>query len=494
MVKIFNTLRGPDPLGAAFANLGKSLFGDTTANAINSEKLYAAQRENAEMDNLMARAAKSGVQNLGADPIAQAILLGSGYDSSKFGQVGLMGAATGFGAADPRTQAWQVGTGQAYDNTAGAFGQKLAETARSNNMESADRRYGVDQTQKTERDKFFYTPKEVINPDGTPGFARQGELAGSTFSPILSEADQKGTLLGQNFDNLPALDPMQRQVLGANPSDTSRTPRNYVTPQGSFITYDGVTNAQTGAPLPAGGYIGNVEGGAGDVGLTNSVTTDLQSGIMAGDKFVLMADRMLGLAKDNPSSFGLVGNLRSKGQELGQALDAVGGLFGGQNGIATAAQEARRTLNAEGLAGLMPELYDPSLPAVQMLGGLILYSGASALAGQENRSVSDGDIRLMKNILGDPMGIFESAQSVSVKISLARDIVMEHKRLAQAYLDKGMAVPSDGALAQQAAANVLGRQGQAAGAPQPVAPAAPNAAPQVEQWERGPDGQLRRVQ
>ena len=77
MVKIFNTLRGPDPLGAAFANLGKSLFGDTTANAINSEKLYAAQRENTEMDNLMARAAKSGVQNLGADPITQAILLGS---------------------------------------------------------------------------------------------------------------------------------------------------------------------------------------------------------------------------------------------------------------------------------------------------------------------------------------------------------------------------------------------------------------------------------
>jgi len=462
MVKIFNTLRGPDPLGAAFANLGKSLFGDTTANAINSEKLYAAQRENTEMDNLMARAAKSGVQNLGADPIAQAILLGSGYDPSKFGQVGLMGAATGFGAADPRTQNWQVGTGQSYDNTAGAFGQKLAETARSNNMASADRRYGVDQTQKTERDKFFYTPKEVINPDGTPGFARQGELAGSTFSPILSEADRKGTLLGQNFDNLPALDPMQRQVLGANPSETSRTPRNYVTPQGSFITYDGVTDAQTGAPLPAGGYIGNVEGGAGDVGLTNSTLSGLQQQDFANTKF----GRLLGMTRDlasrDPMNFGIPGFIKGVASDLNALSGGVAqGL--GYNGMQDAMAAVRRDAAMNGISpDLLAGVFDPNLAGLHTVADLLVYSAAEALAGQAGRSVSDKDVQFFKGIVGDPRGWMMNQQKFMAKLDQLEQILNVNSQTVREYLG-----------------------GAPAGAPQPGAPAAPNSGPQPGAIEDG---------
>lgn len=469
MVKILSPFRGQDPIAAAITGAGQRMFGDQVGGALKNEQLYALQRGNTETDNLMANVAKSGAQNLGSDPITQAMLIGSGYKPGDFGDIGLMGAATKFGAEDPRTQNWQVGTGQSYGNTAGAFTKTLAETTRNNDMQSADRRYGVDQSQATERYKFFETPKEVILPGGAPGFARQGELAGSTNSPIMSETDQKGLLLGQNFGDLGALDPMQRQVLGANPSESGRTPRNYVTPSGSFITYDGVTDAQSGQPLPAGGYIGNVEGSADNVGLTNSTRTDAQAGIMAADKFSLMADRMLTLARNNPSSFGLVGNIRGKGQELAQAMKAVSSMFGGESGAAHAANAARRELDAQGLGSLMPELYDPSLPATQMLGGLILYSGASALAGQENRSVSDADITLMKSILGEPMGLFESAESISVKLSLAKDIVTEHKRLSQEYLARGVPMPEKGVLANEAAANVLGRQGQ------PQAPAAPAA-------------------
>ena len=57
-------------------------------------------------------------------------------------------------------------------------------------------------------------------------------------------------------DYIPALDPMQRQVLGANPSAESRgTPRNYIIGNKSFITYDGITDAQNGQPLPQGGGV-----------------------------------------------------------------------------------------------------------------------------------------------------------------------------------------------------------------------------------------------
>ena len=156
-----------------------------------------------------------GAQVLGSDPIAQAIMLGSGYDPSKFGQMGLMGAATEFGAADPRTQNWQVGTGQSYDNTAAAVNAKLAETARSNDMESADRRYGTDQTVAENRRQFDVKPMPALSPQGQPVFAQQNALEPGGYAPIISETDQKGTLLGQNFDNLPALNPQQQEVLGA---------------------------------------------------------------------------------------------------------------------------------------------------------------------------------------------------------------------------------------------------------------------------------------
>ena len=488
MVKIFNTLRGPDPLGAAFANLGKSLFGDTTANAINSEKLYAAQRENAEMDNLMARAAKSGVQNLGADPIAQAILLGSGYDPSKFGQVGLMGAATGFGAADPRTQNWQVGTGQSYDNTAGAFGQKLAETARSNNMESADRRYGVDQTQKTERDKFFYTPKEVLNPDGTPGFARQGELAGSTFSPILSETDQKGTLLGQNFGNLPALDPMQRQVLGANPSETSRTPRNYVTPQGSFITYDGVTNAQTGAPLPAGGYIGNVEGGAGDVGLTNSTASSVQQGILANNKLGNLLAATRDIAQRDPTNFGIPGFIKGVAQDAAQIAQGLAQGLGYQ-GAEQMLTEAQHGAMQSGVnPSLISGVFDPDLTSLHTLSDLMVYAAAEALAGQSGRSVSDKDVTFFKGIVGSPQDWMMSQEKFLAKLTQIERLLQMNQQELGAAQSQG-AMPRTGT---RPAAPPAGPAPQAA--PQTAPQAAPQTAPQVEHWERGPDGQLRRVQ
>lgn len=472
MVKIFNSVRGQDPLGAALAGLGRQLFGDRTANEINSEKLYAMQRENRETDNLMGRIANNGgAQALGADPIAQAILLGSGYDPAKFGSIGLMGAATGFGAADPRTQNWQVGTGQSYDNTAGAFGQKLAETARDNNMQSADRRYGVDQTQKTERDKFFYTPKEVLNPDGTPGFARQGELAGSTFSPILSETDQKGTLLGQNFGNLPALDPMQRQVLGANPSETSRTPRNYVTPQGSFITYDGVTNAQTGQPLPAGGYIGNVEGGAGDVGLTNSTLSGLQQQDFANTKFGRLLGMTRDLAQRDPTNFGIPGFIKGTYADLNALASGVAQGMGYQD-MAEAAAEVRRDAQMAGISpNLLDGVFDPNLAGLQTVSDLLVYSAAEALAGQAGRSVSDKDVQFFKGIVGDPSSWLMSQDRFLAKLDQLEQILNINQQTTREYLG-----------------------GVPGGAPAPMAAPEQQAPAQVERWERGPDGQLRRVQ
>src|SRR5690606_19293162 len=99
MVKIFQTPSGPDPIGSVLRNLGQRLWGDQTGNALRAEQLYALQRGNTEMDNLMRHIANNGgMQMLGADPILQATAIGAGYDPRQLAQFGLMGAATQFGA------------------------------------------------------------------------------------------------------------------------------------------------------------------------------------------------------------------------------------------------------------------------------------------------------------------------------------------------------------------------------------------------------------
>src|SRR5690606_35112342 len=359
MVKIFQTPSGPDPIGAVLRNLGQRLWGDQTANALRAEQLYALQRGNTEMDNLMRHIANNGgMQMLGADPILQATAIGAGYDPRHLAQFGLMGAATQFGATDPRTQNWQIGAGQGYGNTFGAFDATLKETARANDLASADRRYNVDRNFELgkythdnpsgadlltdQRDRWKHTTlgadakyrvdadvgqkryefdqalEPVMGPDG-PTFVPRSQVAGSGAQPILSETQQKGALLGQNFGNLADLTPEQQAALGAGVSETQArgrqllenwdtldqlTPeqravlgaepnaatasgvKNYILPDGRvLLTRDGQTDMQ-GNPLPPGGYLGTVEGSAKDVGvLTNAATTAVQEQKLAVQKF-----------------------------------------------------------------------------------------------------------------------------------------------------------------------------------------------------------------
>lgn len=464
MPKILSSFSGPDPIAQTLSSLGRQLFGgDRTAAAINNEKLYALQRQNAEMDNLMARTANGGAHTLGADPVTQAILLGSGIDPTQFAEVGRMGAATGYGARDPRTADWQVAAGQSYSSTAPAFDATLAETRRANDLDSADkrygidkqdalerfqwgtpsatdvlkdstaryglgledatRRYGIDTTAATERGKPF----KALDASGNPVLVPTGDAANGNFRPVLSETDQKGTLLGQNFDNLDTLNPQQQEVLGARVTgDKAGAIKNYIFPgedgrSNVMLTSDGVTDLY-GNPLPPGGYVGTVQGGATEVGVTNAVATDLQSDVIANKKFEQLVSVGMDLTKD-PTLFGAQGRVRSLAQELAAGVSGVTAVIGSN------VQEARATL-AQDLAGtgidamsILPELYDPNLPKVDTVWGLLVYQGAAALAGQEGRSVSDADVKNMRHILGEPKSIFTSAQAMQSKLQTALEIV-----------------------------------------------------------------------
>lgn len=518
MPKIFSPFVGTDPLGAALSNFGKQMFGGKGAeSALQQEQAYEAQRQNVEAENYAARIAKGGgVQAMGADPIAQAMAILGGFKPDDVGGYGLMGAANEFGAADPRTQNWQVGTGQSYDNTAAAVQAKAAEVARSNDQASSDRRYNTDQTQGTELYKFknigadqavdnaevgrhnsateaqtaaefFKKPVPVIGTMGQPTFANQGDLVGGAAAPLLSEADTKGVLLGRNFDNLATLDPMQRQVLGANPSAEGKgTPKNYILNGKTFITYDGTTDAQSGQPLPPGGYVGTVQGDAAGTGVTNAVNTGIQQGILANNKLSKLLGAVREVAQKDPSNFGLPGFVKGIVQDTRQVAQGLAQGLGYQQ----PEQMLNEAIQGAMKNGIDPNLiagvFDPDLSSLHTLSDLMVYSAAEALAGQSGRSVSDRDVQFFKTIVGDPQEWMMSQDKYLAKLTQVERIL----QMTQSSLGDAQAngvTPAPGTL-----------PGAVAPAPAPAAPApqaapAPAAPPVVEKWIRGPNG-LQRAQ
>ena len=489
MPKIISAFSGESPLGDTIAKLGASMFGgNTTDNALKNEQLYALQRENTERDNYAKLVADGGIMPTANNKLAQAMIIAAGIDPRNSAYLGRMDAATQFGADDPRTANWQIAAGDPYSATAPAFKSTLAEQTRNNDLQSTDRRYAadldlgakrysadqslnaskyntdvdantdrfkhqtlseadriasgdrryaVDQSQMTERTK--QTP--AFDPvTGQPVFRPANDL--STVQPIISEADRKGILLGQNWDTLAQKDPFQRQVLGANPTaDRLGSPKNYILPSGqTIITYDGVTSAKDGQPLPPGGYLGTVQGSATDTGVTKATRTDLESDTIANKKFDFLVNKGLALTA-NPQLFGPQGYVRSTLQEIAQGLKGVSTIIDPDPQKAAAeVQQARQEAANYGVN--LPELYDPQLQEVETIWGLLVYQGASALAGQENRSVSDKDVQAMRQILGSPQSLFSSAESMKAKLNQARDVVANYDAISREALQSAAPVTS----------------------------------------------------
>lgn len=469
MVRVINPYATERPIGAMLANLGQQLFGDQAGAQLTREQAYAAQRANTEMDNMMRRVAtEGGVQALGSDPITQAMLIGAGYSPEDFARIGLMGAATGEGARSAAATNWTVGAGLPYNYTAEAFDLDLAEVARNNDLQSADRRYGVDQDVAEDARQFNMTPTEALV-NGQPAFVPRSGAFDAGVAPVLSETDVLGTELQRLFPTLTpeqqrtavgaapsldqvragvatealgteaglgGLDPNTQAFVGADPSAGGGTPRNYIDPDGTVhITYDGITDAQTGTPLAPGGQLvsTSLQGGAADIGLTNAGLTDNQADVISAEKFNAIVDMALPLTED-PTLFGPVGFIRSKAQELIATVNAVVGAVAPETPVfdqVTGEQTGT-------IASLIPEMFDPRLSEVETLWGVLLYQGASALAGQENRSVSDQDVRAMRGILGSPMALFSSNTSMRAKLLQAQAVVNALANVSRNALANGV--------------------------------------------------------
>jgi len=472
MVRIINAFREDRPIGAVLANLGQALFGDQAGSEINRQQAYALTRGNVETDNLMRQVSENGgVQALGADPVTQAMLIGSGYAPQDFSRIGLMGAATGEGARSDAATNWTVGAGLPFANTAQAFDQA-----------DATDRYGYDTTAATSRAnnaatiaenarQFDQTPQAAIV-NGQMGFVPRSGAFDTGIAPIPTQTEAQGFNLMNLFPTLtpeqqltavdaaPSLDQVRAGVatdalgtdtglagldaptqtfVGADPAaGGGGTPKNYIDPDGTVhITYDGVTDAQTGVRLTPGGQLAStaLQGTAADLGIpTNAVRTDLQSDLIATDKFNDLVGMMLNPGPngepalvDQAQNFGIPGWVQSRAQEL---VQGIGGVV-----------DWIRPQDAAAVREFMPELYNPNLTEVQTLGVLLLYQGAAALAGQQGRSVSDNDVRLMRQAIPNPFGIFTSAQSMRAALETAQQVINSQRAVVENALTNGVGSP-----------------------------------------------------
>lgn len=429
MPVIINPFKGTDPTAQAFADVGNAIFGNTGQAALRREQIVDAQRKNTETLNLMnAIKAAGGAQNLGADADAQSMALGAGISPQTFGGYGLLGSAIQNGAAARKTQDFQVGTGQSYDNTADAVKARLAETAR----------------------QFDEKPIAAVDATGNPAFAPQGNTVG--FTPMISADETKGTLIRQNWDNLDTLNQNQQAVLGAAKAPgAAQTPRNYVAPNGeSFITYDGITDARTGQQLPSGGFIANAQGSAKDVGLSNSTKTSLQGSLVQAQQFHGLAQAMIGLADQHPEAFGLYGKVAGTVQSVAQAADTLVNQMGGGEAYRSALASAQQQLASNGASPDMLARFNPAIPAADTLGPILAYSAASAVANQTGRSVSDKELEMWGRIVGDPQSWLSSAQEIKSRVQLLDATVAYAEQINREALEKGVAVPDAGAVFAQA--------------------------------------------
>lgn len=453
------------PIGAALANFGKAIMsGPSEAeNLTKAEMALKLKREREGVTDVASVFQQFGKPGFDRNRAMSSAIIG-GVSPDHLGGYERYGAANTYGATDPRTTNAFVGAGGAFGSTAQGFRENEAgEMSRANATLAESQR------------QFDQKPAPFIDASGQPVIGTQSTAIGQR--PIMSETDVKGTKIDQNFGRVGELPLAERRILGAA-GGAQPTPRMYMAPDGQrYVTYDGVTSATTGAPLPQGGSLFNVQGTPNDAGLRPAVQGDLQKADIANQKFRGMLNFTRDLAKKSPTNFGVTGQVKGLFQDATQlAANISGGL--GYGGLQEAVADAQRKAAESGInPQVFSGLFDPTLPALETAADLLVFNAAEALAGQQGRSVSDKDVALFRSIVGDPRSLLASQEQYLAKLNTIEQILNQNQAVVDQRLRPGAPVP-----AQQAAPG--------ANLPTPQVPGAP---PSSEEWTRGPDGRPLRV-
>lgn len=431
MAELSNPYSFQSPIGAALANFSKTLMSgpDEATKLARTEAALKLRRENENAVNVGNVFLRYGQPGFDRNTAAASALAG-GIDPSKLAEGERYLSANTYGATDPRTSNAFVGAGGAYGSSPAGFSQTLAENQRQFNMKP--------QTIGTPTGPVIVPLEQAYN---QPAVEDIGKVKGDFARRAINSPT--------GINNL---SPNEQRFVGAAPAN--QTPRMYMSPDSQrFVTYDGVTDARTGQPLPAGGSMFNVQGDPNSVGLRPQVQGDLQKADIENQKFRNLLDYTRSVAKQSPSNFGIAGMVKGTAQDVTQmAQNLAEGL--GYTGLQQAVEAAKAKAIASGVdPQSLPGLFnfDPHLPALHTASDLLVYQAASALAGQSGRSVSDRDVKMFSSIVGDPREWFGNQQKYLSKL----DTIDQILSLNQGVID-----------------NNLRR-----GTPSPAAPAAPGASP-----------------
>ena len=219
-------------------------------------------------------------------------------------------------------------------------------------------------------------------------------------------------------------------------------------------TPQGLVDAATGAALPPGTTMFSTaaQGSADDVGLGRTTQGRVEQQMLELGGAVGTAQSLRQLISDNGASQGLVGYIRGTGQNLIQSGTELGNLLGG------ASQEAAQAVQA-GLidGGLASEMFDPSLPAIDMLGNMLAFQYAKAMTGER---LSNEMLRTARRSLGLDRPLSNQADSIA-----RLDMAIQQMEQQQRFLGGAMETGQIGN---------MGTVGLPGGQPPAAAPAAPS--------------------
>lgn len=196
------------------------------------------------------------------------------------------------------------------------------------------------------------------------------------------------------------------------------------------------------------------QGAADDVGLGKTTTGKVEQQMLEIGTAVGTAKSLRQMIADNGASQGVVGWARMTAQDLMQTSTEVGRAVGG-----TTAEVAG--LVNEGVldAGLASEMFDPSLPAINMLGNMLAFQYAKSMTGER---LSNEMLRTARKSLGLDKPLANQADSIA-RLDMAITQLEQQQRFLQS-------ATSTGAIGQM---TTIGVPGAPAPAPPPTAGAVP---------------------
>lgn len=314
-------------------------------------------------------------------------------------------------------------------------------------------------------DTMFEDQNEVVDVirNGQAIRIRKGEMQPGDQA-ILSDTEQKA-IAAQGLD-------MDREetlaYVGAEPKNVQTADRYYSATSGQYHpSYDGITDATTGQPLPPDAAKTSVVAPSrADAGLTGPVETGIQNQIIGLENFRGQLQSARDVAAADATLFGPVGQTRTLFQNLGEqfrqlqatAPETAAAI---ENDTQSMLDNVLATSDPDGVfSRFMREEYDPNLSALHLYGQLLPYAAAAALAQQEGRGLSNQDVERFSAIVGDPTGFWSTQRGFLTRLDLLDREVERLLTKSRGYLESG-----------------VGAAGETTpGAATPAAPAAPGQA------------------